>query len=281
MPAKTGFRIALMAFLAVGSAFSMAEAQGIGLQPASVEMEVDAGARMRKVVTLANVDLEKPVSVSLSLADWTQDEAGTLRLGAMEDTGASAVDWIRFSPMTVSLAPGQTKQVVLDLAAPKGLARTGDYRFALVAATVVKDPAGAWKKQQTASLFYLTAGEAASRPRITASRLTVSADGQPAVGLDFSNTGNAHARLQGTIEISGDGGEAFTVPVGEIVVLDGATRSVIVPLGRALPANPVIDVRLENVFAPQKDDERQALKPHRVITETKVADLAVPVAGQD
>ncbi|MEZ6012574.1 MAG: hypothetical protein R3C08_11970 [Hyphomonas sp.] len=281
MPAKTGIRVVLMAFLAAGSAFSVAQAQGIGLQPASVEMEVGAGARMRKVVTLANVDREKPVSVSLSLADWTQDEAGTVSFGAVEDTGASAVDWVLFSPMTVSLAPGQTKQVALDLAAPKSLSRTGDYRFALVAATVVQDPAGAWKKQQTASLFYLTAGEAASRPRIAASRLTVATDGQPAIGLDFSNTGNAHARLQGTIEVSGDGGAAFSVPVGEIVVLDGAARSVTIPLGQSLPANPVIEVRLENVFAPQKDDERQALKPHRVNTETKVADLAVAVAGQD
>lgn len=282
MSAKTGIRLVLVALLAAGSAVPVAFTQEIGLQPASVELEIAPGARTRQIVTLANKDRSRPVSVSLSLSGWTQDEAGEVSFGPDDDAeGPSAADWVQFGPPSVSLAPGQTKQVMIDLAVPAELVRSGDYRVALLASTVVQDPAGDWRRQQTASLFYLTAGDAASRPKITASRLTVTETGAPAIGLDFSNTGNAHARLEGTVEVRGEGGAAMSVPVSGIIVLDGATRSITVPLAGPLPASPVIDVRLDNVFAPQKDDETEALKPHRVKTETKVAAFSGPVGGTD
>lgn len=259
----------------------MACASEIGLQPASVEAEIDPGARARQVVTLTNGQGDRPVSVSLSLADWTMDEDGAIAFSAAGETDASAAGWARFGAPTVTLAPGQSKQVMIDLAPPMDLPRSGDYRFALVATTVVKDPAGSWTKQQIASLFCFTAGVAASHPAITGGRLTVTAGGEPAIGLDFSNPGNAHAHLQGVIEISGDDGAVVSLPIRDLVVPDGGTRRVLAPVGQALPANPVIDVRLDNVFAPQMENETQTLAPYRVETETQVSSLSGPVGGQD
>lgn len=281
MSAKTKICAVLAAVLAAGSAAFCASAEGIGLQPVSAELEIAPGARTRQVVTLANMDPARPVSVSLSLADWTLDETGTLLFGPAEETGESAAGWARFSPSTLSLAPGQSKQVMIDLAAPEPLERTGDYRFALLASTVLRDESGAWSKRQVASLFYLTAGKAASRPKITASRLTALDDGTPAIALDFSNPGNAHARLEGEIEIrDGDGTVQQSVPVEALVVLNGARRQYIAPLGQPLPADAVIDVRLDNLFAPQKADETEALPVHRVGREPDIVDIAAPVGGQ-
>ena len=60
MPAKMPFRTFLAAILAAGGAAFMAEAQGrVGLQPASVELELDPGQPMRQIVTIANLDPAK------------------------------------------------------------------------------------------------------------------------------------------------------------------------------------------------------------------------------
>jgi len=284
MPAKMPIRFAFAALLAAGGAAFSAHADtsspaGIGLQPASVDMEIAPGQPLRKVVTVANLDRTRPVSVSLSLGDWAFDARGAPTFVTAEDTDSSATGWTRFGASTVSLAPGQSKQVVVQFTAPDKLPHSGDYRFALLASTVLKDAAGSWQKHQTASLFSLAAGDAKSRPFISGSRLTVTADGKPAIGLDLANHGNAHARLEGAIEILGEGNALQTLPIRDLIVPEGGTRNILVPLEAALPVNPEISVRLTNVFAPQSDDETEALQLHRVKLETEVAELGIPVAG--
>lgn len=278
MSAILKIRARLAALLAAGCTAFAAHAGEIALQPASLEVEVAPGAAARQVVTLVNMDRVRPVSVSLSLAGWTQDAAGSIVFPPAGETETPAAGWVRFGPPTVSLAPGQSKQIALDLAAPQALARAGDYRVALIASTVLRDDAGAWQERRIASLLSLTAGAAASHPAITGSRLTVTDTGTPAIALDIANTGNAHARLEGTVEIRGDGGNVRFLPVGSLVVLDGASRTLTLPLDAPLPPNPAIDVRLENLFAPQKANETEALPVYRVQTETTLASLA-PVAG--
>lgn len=284
MPAKMPIRFAFAALLAAGGAVFAAHADTsrpgqIGLQPASVDMEIAPGQAVRKVVTIANLDRTRPVSVSLSLGDWAFDAAGAPAFISVEETDSSATGWARFGASTVSLAPGQSKQVVVRFAAPEKLTHSGDYRFALLASTVLKDASGSWKKHQTASLFSLAAGKAKSRPFIAGSRLTVTADGKPAIGLDLANHGNSHARLEGVIEILGEGDALQTVAIRDLIVPERGTRSVLVPLEDALPVNPEISVRLTNVFAPQRDDETEALPLHRVKLESEVAELSIPVAG--
>jgi len=283
MIAKARIRALLAAFAAAGSVSPLAAAFGIGLQPASVEVEADPGARTRQVVTLANTDHDKPISLSLSLMDWTLDPQGGIELSPAASSADSAAAWARVNASTVTLGPGQSKQVRIDLAVPEDLARTGGYRFALLASSVLPDGSGGWKKHQTASLFYLTAGEAESRPGITGSRLAVTAKGAPAIGLDLTNPGSAHARLEGTIEIrtQSDEDPTQTMTISDLVVLNGGSREIILPLDAALPANPVIDVYLTNAFAPQARGETEALPPYRVETELEVSALTGPAGGLD
>ena len=282
MPAKMPIRALLAVILAAGSAAFMAEAQGrIGLQPASVELELAPGQPARQVVTIANLDTVRPVSVSLGLADWAYDPEGAPLFSPAGESGASAAGWTRYGAPTLSLAPGQSKQIVLNLATPQQLDRTGDYRVALLASTVMKDDSGHWQKRQIASLFSLTAGDAASRPKITASRLTVTESGAPAIGLDIANTGNAHARLDGVIEIRGADDTVLSQPLRDVIVPENATRSLLVALDQPLPASPEITIRLKNMFAPQSRSGEKPLPPHKVKTESEVADLAIPVGGQD
>lgn len=284
MPAKMPFRTFLAAILAAGSAAFMAEAQGrIGIQPASVELELDAGQPMRQVVTVANLDPARPVSVSLALADWAFDADGAPIFTPAGESETSAAAWTRYGAPTISLAPGQSKQVMINLSTPEKPPRTGDYRVALLASSVMKDAEDRWQKSQIASLMSMTVGKASSRPRIEASRLTVTDAGAPAIGLDLSNPGNAHARLDGVIEIRSGAEIVLTQTLSNVIVPEKGTRSLIVPLGQPLPADADIEVRLINRFAPQTTRGEKALPVHKVKPEaeagTEVADLSIPVGG--
>ena len=141
----------------------------------------------------------------------------------------------------------------------------GDYRFALIASTLLPEErsgqSGVWKKYQIASLFYLTMGDAESAPEVTTATVTKSADGETAVVFDLENSGNAHARLRGDIEITGDSGETISEAISNLVVLHDGTRKYKLPIAGALPENPQVKVTLENIFAPQASGGAVMLEP--------------------
>lgn len=276
-------RSLLLAALAAGLAAPIAGAFGIGLQPTTVEMEVEPGDRKRQVINLANVHTEKTISLTLGLADWSLDEAGQIQLAPPGEADDSAADWVRFSPAFVTLKPGQAQQIVVDMATPSRLNRSGDFRFALLASTVLPEErggqSGVWKKYQIASLFYLTAGDAESLPAIVDSGITVTPDGAQAIELRLENTGNAHARLEGAVDIRTAGGETTSLPIANLVVLNGAARSHTLPLEGPLPADATVQVRLDNIFAPQMKGATEKLPAHKVKTEIRRAEAVQGETG--
>ncbi len=282
-------RLALSALLFAGIAAPVAAAFGIGLQPTTVEMEVEPGDRSRQVVTLANVHQEKTISLTLGLADWTLDTDGQIELTPPGETSDSAAEWVRFSPAFVTLKPGESEQIVVDMATPSRLNRSGDFRFALLASTVLPEErggqSGVWKKYQIASLFYLTAGAANSKPEIIDSGLTVTETGETSIDLQIINPGNAHARLKGTVQIDSADGETQSIPVGNLVVLNEGVRDFRLPLEAPLPDDAVVSVHLDNIFAPQMENEMETLPTYQVKTEIKTEEPApnaaetAPAAG--
>ncbi|MEE9380342.1 MAG: hypothetical protein V3V03_02970 [Hyphomonadaceae bacterium] len=268
-----GIASALILSLAAPAALGF----GIGLQPTTVEMEMEPGDRQRQVINIANVHQEKTISLTLGLADWALDENGQIELTPPGETPASSADWVRFSPAFVTLKPGQAQQIIVDIAAPVRLEQSGDHRFALLASTVLPEEraggSGVWKKYQIASLFYLTTGDAVSTPEITSSGLTVTPEGQTMIGLRIENEGNAHARLEGSIRITSDDAEPQSITIANLVVLDQGARNYHVPLAGPLPENSEIEVRLENIFAPQAADQREPLPIYSVATPTQQASL--------
>lgn len=251
--------------LALTSVSAPAYSFGIGLQPTTVEIAVQPGDRQRQVINLGNVHQEDTIALTLGLADWALDKEGQIKLNPPGESDTSAAEWVRFSPAFVTLKPGETEQIIVDMAAPIRVDREGDYRFALIASTLLPEErtgqSGVWKKYQIASLFYLTMGDAESAPEIKQASLSLSPEGEQAITFDLENTGNAHARLRGEIEISGDQGETIKEPISNLVVLDEATRSYRIPLTQDLPTNPEVRVTLENIFAPQSSTGSVMLAP--------------------
>lgn len=280
---RTGIAaIALAAVAAPASSF------GIGLQPTTVEMSIQPGDRQRQVINIGNVHQEDAISLTLGLADWELDENGQIRLNPPGESTSSAAEWVRFSPAFVTLNPGETEQVIVDMAAPIRITRQGDYRFALIASTLLPEErsgqSGVWKKYQIASLFYLTMGNGESKPEVTTAMLTSSPEGENALVFDLENTGNSHARLRGEIEISGDSGDTIRAPINNLVVLHEASRKYRLPLTEEIPTNPELRVSLEDIHAPQSGGGTVRLEPF--ITDLEFVEPAavapeVETAGDD
>lgn len=250
---------------------------GVGLQPTTVEMELQPGERQRQVINIGNVHQEKTISLTIGLADWSLTEDGQIVLAPPGDTERSSSEWVRFSPAFLTLEPGESEQVVVDMVVPARLPSAGDHRFALLASTILPEERGAgsgvWKRYQLASLFYLTVGESESAPEITSSTIAVDEEGRESVAMRVENDGNAHARLEGVIEIEKMSGDVVTQPIANLVVLDGAARNIAFPLETSLADSRSIQVKLENTFAPQYANGFDALEPHSVPVPTRRASL--------
>ncbi|MEN0077908.1 MAG: hypothetical protein AAF753_02240 [Pseudomonadota bacterium] len=244
-----------------GAAFGF----GIGIQPTTVEIELEPGEQRRQVITLGNVHQERTISLTIGLADWALTEDGQISLTAPGEKERSGAEWVRFSPAFVTLEPGQSQQIVVDMAAPIRLPSAGDHRFALLASTILPDErnagSGVWRRYQLASLFYLTVGDAESLPEITSTGLVTNDVGETLVGVRVENPGNAHARLNGAVEIETRSGETVSEPIGNLVVLDQSARNYQVPLAVPLDDTLSISVKLENTFAPQFANQFEALEP--------------------
>ena len=275
MRLSTALRASLVA-ISMAAIAAPAAPFGIGLQPTTVEMTVQ-----RQVSNLGNVHQEQTISLTLGLADWSLDESGQISLTPPGETNSSAADWVRFSPAFVTLEPGETEQVIVDMAAPIRIDREGDYRFALIASTLLPEErsgqSGVWKKYQIASLFYLTMGNAESAPEVKAASVSQSIDGVSEIVLDFENSGNAHARLRGDVQITGDAGEPIVESISNLVVLHEGIRKYRVPLTETLPANPQVKVTLENTFAPQTATGAIMLEPFT--SDLSFEETALPAGG--
>lgn len=280
----TGLRYGLFA-AATAIAAVPASAFGIGLQPTTVEMTIEPGERQRQVVNLGNVHTEKTISLTIGLADWTLDENGQIQLAPPGEREDSASEWVRFSPAFITLKPGESEQIIIDMSAPMRTDREGDFRFAMIASTILPESrsgqSGVWKKYQIASLFYLTMGEGQSKPEVTAASLTMDANGDQAVEVTFENPGNAHARLRGEVEISGDSGDSVTLPINNLVVLHEGKRNFVMPVASTLPSNPRIKVQLENIYAPQSPSGITAVPAYQAPLVIKEAAIVPDPALSD
>jgi len=259
--------ISLLLFAALSVLpFQGAAAFGIGLQPTTVEMQIEPGQRQRQVITIVNVHKELPIALTLGLADWSLDETGQIELAPPGDMDRSASDWVRFSPAFVDLKPGESQQVVVDMVAPTRVQKSGDHRFALIASTILPDERasepGVWKKYQLASLFYLNVGPSESRPVVLGAELVEAPSDRTELVVRFGNEGDAHARLEGEIEVRGSNGQSLgTAPVSNFVVLDEAERLLSLNFPALVPADAEIEVRLENTFVPQSESGVMTLEP--------------------
>ncbi|RIJ20439.1 hypothetical protein D1224_15055 [Henriciella barbarensis] len=239
-----------------------AHGRQISLEPTSLELSAAPGSRERAMFTLRNDSAADTMELTIGLADWAIDTDGGLDLIPPGNASDTMVDWVRFSPAYVSLAPGEARDVLVDINIPDTVSPAASNRTALLASTITpvntSDGRTLLQKTEVTGLVYLSGPAADSLPVLdNISRIRLP-DGSDALRLDVSNGGTAHARLQGSIEIDAID-ERMSLPLASLIVLPESRRNFQIPLGRTVPANATVSASLTNTHVPQHESGRADL----------------------
>jgi len=229
----------LLGLVLAAGAPGSAQAVGLGVSPMTVEMDVQPGNRFRQVVRVGNASADRPLAVVVGVADWTLDADSRLVLLDPGSAPGGASGWIRFAPASFELAPGEVREVRVDVVVPVRVERAGDHRAALLVSTrggppaAVAGRAAVRKRYQMASLFHLTVGTARSSPELVGVDVEPAPAGAPRVWLRVENDGARHARVSGELRLRDPSGAvALRQPVRG-VVLDRTVQRLGVPVSDA------------------------------------------------
>jgi len=223
---------------------------GLMVQPSTIELKTDAASQHRQTIQVRNMRPDRALTLAIGASDWILDDNGKLKLFAPSTQQRSASDWIQFSPATLTLRPGESQQIVVDIAVPANVAIDGDHRTALLISTLLpkqRDTGSAvWNRYQVASLFYVAVGESVSEPVVERTWIERADDGVPVLMTQISNTGNTHARLSGKISVTTVGGETIHQQPYDAVVLDQQSLTIATRLSDIanIPVAVPLDARL-------------------------------------
>lgn len=213
---------------------------GIGIHPTTVEVALRPGGQHRQVLTVGNLNRDKSLALTVGLADWSLDENQQLMLKPPGSSAKSASDWVRFSPATLKLAPGESQRIVVEIRVPVEVEGPGDYRFGILVSPILppreerkQSPSGVWSRVQVSSLFYVTLPPAKADAAVIAASWERSATGGPEARFSIINRGTSHSRIVGELRLLDTKGEVvMTQPVNR-VILEGQTGRLASPLDSA------------------------------------------------
>ena len=254
------FRALIAALLLCQGGFSSpAFGFGLAVSPTTVEMSVKPAKPRRQSIRVANVNPGKSLRLSVGVADWSLDARSNLKLMQPGSLPRSAAGWLRFSPANLTLAPGESREILVDISPPAKLPGAGDFRAALLISTLLpprderQQNSGIWSRQQVAALFYLTTGRAASEARLESAYYTLAENDTVILHLGFSNAGNSHARLEGRVNILNQANKLALSKEFTGVVLNGQRGEFSIRIDPAnLPGgNYRTELEMVNIHAPQ------------------------------
>lgn len=264
----------LILLISMLSPFSVL-AFGIGLTPSTIEMDVKPGSHHRQVLNVKNFNLDKPIRLSVSIADWTIDASGQVELLPPAETERSASDWITFSPSILVLEPNSSSSIVVDITTPLDVIKKGDHRTSIILSTVLpgkkerEGKNGVWNRYQIASLFYANVLPGVGSPMITSAAFTPNATRREhTLAFSINNKGLRHSRIEGTVALQNEKKKTVLEQPFKTVLLDEQSREFNVnfnTLEKELePGNYsiVFDIRGDGKNIPLNIEQRPILKIH-------------------
>lgn len=224
------------------SSFSVSHtvhAFGVGLTPSTVELEVQPGSNHRQVLKVKNFNTEKPIKLTVSVADWALDKNGKVVLAPPSESGKSSSSWVNFSPSTLLIEPDTTQNVVVDLTAPLSVKSKGSHRTAIILSTVLPSKEqragkqGVWNRYQIATLFYANILPGKSKPALTQATFTSGSEVRKEQSLQFhiENSGDRHIRMDGSVFLRNAENEKVAEQPFQGVLLDHYSRDFNVSFG--------------------------------------------------
>ncbi len=216
-----------------------AMAFGVGLTPSTIELDIRPGSQHRQILRVKNFNKEKPIKLTASVADWTLDENGKVKLMPPGDSDSSSSSWITFSPSNLLIQPDTTQSIAVDINTPLSVSRTGDHRTAIILSTTLpskKDregKQGVWNRYQIATLFYTNLLPGKSRPVLTKAKFTTGNEVRKEQSVQFhiENSGDRHIRMSGKVLLRNATNENVAEKDFQGVLLDNYNRDFNISFG--------------------------------------------------
>lgn len=222
------------------------------VSPIRIEMTGEPGGSYNDVIEVSNEGKEK-VRIKVAMQDWYLSEEGTPIFQKAGAIPRSCIKWLKINPVDFLLQPGEKKSVRYSVAIPPEIV-AGGYWGAFVFETVPQVEPGQKTravaiKGNIASIVYITAGKPKGSGELIDMSFVENKDGGK-VALRLKNNGTVHFRIKGDVKINDAAGKTVqTIPLPDVPVLPGYTRTQPVSLKERLPAGTYTAVATVDVGA--------------------------------
>lgn len=235
-----GITVLLLSFLFISaSAQNPASQQALSVTPASQEVQADPGKTSKIKATIRNSS-KQTLPIKVRVEDFTASgEEGQVALTS--DSDYSVVGWTTITPNTLTLGPGESREINATIIVPAGAAggRYGSFVFSVTPENAGTDAAKV--SQEIASLFLVRingpVNEVLSLNEFSAPQF--SEQGPIPFSMTFKNSGNVHVKTFGLVNVTG----MFNKKIADIVVkpsnvFPGAERVITASLDREFLIGP-------------------------------------------
>jgi hypothetical protein len=274
----------LLIFCTLTLSAPSAEATGIGIQPANVELAANPGSTIRQTIKVGNLRTDKAQNFIVGIAEWSLDENGQLKLSP--PSANSAASWTRFAPARFSLRAAEAQTIVVDITIPAKI-DAREYRVAILVTNPQPSPEemkklnGVWNSTQVSTLIYLVPPGVTTKPVVSNLAFVPDAVKGAMFQADIKNEGSAHARLIAVTTFADESGNVVHSADAQIVLMETQSRTwrAIVKADHLPKAAYKLNWKLYNVFDPKRPNERAGeLMQEQNWTWNKVTP-AIPLAS--
>jgi hypothetical protein len=215
--------LTIAAIVLAGALYASADANALKVSPTILELSANPGGAAVQTIKLTN-DQSAPLTLSPTIYDVEpgDNEDGLVKLSALSKE-STLPNWIRLSDSSVTLAPNETKDVMVSIAVPADAPPGGHYALVSFGTDSTENPemGAAVTGQVGINMVMDIKGQAVEKGDV----ITFEAEGQVSkfekLPITFvtrvANTGNRHFKPRGTIAIQDMFGRTVaTLPVNAV-----------------------------------------------------------------
>ena len=173
---------------------------GIGVSPENIEMMAAGGSETKGSYAVVN-DADTPIHVKVDAEDWLK-----MRMGK---TSIPVEQWLKIDPMEFDIGPKESTKVDYVITPPQG--QEGELAAMVYFGTTSKE--GAFNITSRFGVSIYVAIENTIKLGCKIGNIMVARDKKIDFGIEVENSGNVHIRPTGNIEITGENGETYNIPV--------------------------------------------------------------------
>ena len=211
----------------------------ITVKPLNVYFNPSPGESATKTITVENGGTQ-PTEVTVRLIDWWRTPEGALQFSAPGSRERSCAEWIAYSPDTLQIPPGESREITVELAVPETV--EGDYW----ATFLIQESSSVDEGEQVttqisvnyvAKIFYQNPTSQEKSAKI--SNIEMAGNDPLAFELELKNPGNSYLRIKGNFEVRDLQGDTVrSVEVDEFGLLPGGERIIRVEPDQSSPPEP-------------------------------------------